>query len=419
MSHKTSPVINQPEQDNFVPANKSLIKKVVFILLPLLFIAAAALGIYQWQFSTETGKDALYNGVSDGSLQDYYNFAQQQTTASDTTRITLYAIGDIMLSRNVAGQMSKNHKDSFWPFRALEDELHSTDFNFGNLESPFSGGDEFNPTGSLVFNAPTWALPGLAQYNFKVLNLANNHAYDQGKDGLLYTKKILNDNNLLGLGVGANLNEAWQGHVYSVKGVRIGFVGASYASVNDGGVAINQNVARIEDVERLKKSIADLKTKSDFIIATMHAGTEYTYQPNQGQIDFAHAAIDAGADMVIGAHPHWVQTTEKYKDKYIFYSLGNFVFDQMWSQETKEGLMLKISLEKNSSCSTMPNASASGQQQVSCSDSLQGSPVPATLKQVDLVPVVIENYGQPRLANPTEKQNILKKIGVSLDILTP
>ena len=78
----------------------------------------------------------------------------------------------------------------------------------------------------------------------------------------------------------------------------------------------------------------------------MHAGTEYTRTPMPQQITFAHAAIDDGADIVIGAHPHWVQTIEKYKGKYIFYSLGNFIFDQAWSQETMEGLTLKITVSK-------------------------------------------------------------------------
>lgn len=401
--------------------NKSY-AKYLKIILPVLFILAAALGIYQWQFGTETNQtnpiDTLYKGVSDGSLEDYYNFGQSQK-GTDTTEVNFYAVGDIMLSRNVAGQISKNQKDSYWPFRNLETELRSTDFNFGNLESPFSGRDDFNATGSLVFNAPTWTMPGLVQHNFKVLNLANNHAYDQGKDALLYTKNLLKENGLLGLGVGNNLDEAFEGQVYSVKGMRIGFIGASYASENDGGVVKNDQVARIEDVERFKKSIADLKTRSDFVVVTMHAGTEYTREPNQSQIDFAHAAIDAGADLIIGAHPHWIQTTEQYKGKYIFYSLGNFVFDQMWSQETKQGLMLKISVSKNGSCAPNPSVSPSGQQQVSCSDSLQGNPIATSLKQIELVPVIIENYGQPRIANETEKQNILKKIGVITAIITP
>lgn len=381
------------------------------IIIIVLLLGVAGSGIYVWK-NYQLRNSIPKQDTSDGSLEDYYKTAQSlKKTQNQNTEITFLAVGDIMLSRNVAGTMAKNGKDAYFPFRGLEDLLHETDFNFGNLESPFSGSDSYNPTGSLVFNAPTWTMPGLAQYNFKVLNLANNHAMDQGKDGILYTKKLLTENHLVSLGVGKDLTEAWQGGVYNAKGVRVGFVGASFSSLNDGGKATNNYVARIEDVAKLKASIQELKKKSDFVIATMHAGTEYTRTPNASQTAFARAAIDAGADMVIGAHPHWAQTFEKYKDKYIFYSLGNFVFDQMWSQDTKEGLTLKITLNKVGACTPQPGGA--------CADEVQGSSQAATLKQIELIPVIIENYSTPRLANESEKQSVLKKIGATTDIINP
>lgn len=395
-------------------------------LLSILTLSFGWIGIYP-KFSP-LQSDPLYAGSSSGSLEDFYKLSQQQLgdTSQMSTEVTFNAVGDIMLSRNVANQISKNQKDGYWPFRNLEQELGwDVDFNFGNLESPFTGRDDFNPSGSLVFNAPSWTFSGLEQYNFKVLNLANNHSMDQGLDGLLYTRDLLKESQLTPLGVGKNLDEAWQGQVFSIKGIRVGFIGASYASENDGGVAKNNYVARIEDTIRLTATINELKTRSDFVVVTMHAGTEYERNPNQSQIDFAHAAIDAGADLVIGAHPHWIQTIEKYKGKQIFYSLGNFVFDQMWSQDTREGLMLKITLSKPGLChpGLAPNSptplSRTDQINLVCTTELQGTPKPATLKQVELIPVVIENYGQPRLANDQEKQNILKKIGATTNVITP
>ena len=131
----------------------------------------------------------------------------------------------------------------------------------------------------------------------------------------------------------------------------------------------------------------------------MHAGTEYTHQPNKAQITFAHAAIDYGADMVIGHHPHWIQKIEKYNNKYIFYSLGNFIFDQMWSQETKEGLALKITLSKN------------------LTPALQGPKTMAELDYIELLPVIIENFSTPRPATAEETKTILNKIGETNTIL--
>lgn len=384
-----------------------------------MLIAVLAIGLFYWQHNSPAAQSLKKQFSESDSLEDFYNTAQQlNNNQPKETEISFMAVGDIMLSRNVAGTMAKNGKDAYFPFRKLDNELHSTDFNFANLESPYSGRDDYNPTGSLVFNAPTWTLPGLSQYNFKMLNLANNHAMDQGPTALLYTKKYLADNYLTGIGVGNNLDEAWQGDIFSTKGITVGFVGASYSSQNDNGATTNNYVARIEDVNRLKQSILAMRAKSDFVVVTMHAGTEYTRTPNQSQVDFAHAAIDAGADIVIGAHPHWIQTTEKYKDKYIFYSLGNFIFDQEWSQDTKEGLMLKISLVKNQVCNPqVEQYSPSKQQTVACSDDLQGTRTGAKLKQIELLPVIIENYSTPRLANETEKQSILKKINITDPIM--
>lgn len=375
-----------------------------YILL-VFFTAAIALGLYQWQFHSPNLDFLPKQESSKDSLEDYYNLNSGKTPPSE---VTFLAVGDIMLSRDVASRMDQAGKDGFLPFRGMDEILSSTDFNFGNLESPFSGSDNYTVDERLIFNAPTWTMSGLAQYNFKVLNLANNHALNQGKAGLIYTKNYLDARGLQGLGTGANLDEAWQGTVYETKGIKIGFIGASYFSMDSTGGYI----ANIKDTERLQKSIANMKTRADLVVVTMHAGIEYEREPTQQQIDFAHAAVDYGADIVIGAHPHWIQPKELYKGKQIFYSLGNFIFDQGWSQDTKEGLTLKITLTKTHGCT-------SAQKQVACMDDLQGSRVPATIKQIEMIPIIIENNSTPRPATDTEKASIFKKIGVTNPIVTP
>ncbi len=363
-------------------------RKSLYIISGLIILLV---GFATFRYALKEQKFSASNpAIIDSAAQSKKSQEPKVVTAS------FLAAGDIMLSRNVAGTIRKAN-DILLPYRNLDALLRSTDFNFANLESPFSGKDTFNPTGSLVFNAPRDMVQGLVEYNFKILNFANNHSLDQGRTGLDYTKQFLTQNNILSIGTGQTLDEAWQGQVIDAKGIKIGFIGASYASLNDGGKASNEYVARIEDVARLKSSITNLKTKADYIIVTMHAGTEYVRTPNQGQIDFAHAAIDAGADIIIGAHPHWIQITEQYKDKWIFYSLGNFIFDQEWSQETKEGLVLKITLSENPRIDgARPN-----------------------LKQIEMIPVILENYCCPRLANEQEKQIILNKIGVTDAVVTP
>ena len=304
------------------------------------------------------------------------------------SKATFLAVGDIMLSRGVARTIDAAD-DSHAPFSQMEELFRSTDFNFGNLESPVSGKDHRIGKG-LIFNARRSDIEGLVKNNFKIVNLANNHALDQGVDGLNFTRNFLNEKGIEYLGVGDDRTDAWQPRIVTANGIRIGFIGASYASINDGGVVTNEHVARIEDVARLRDSIGQLKRISDFIVVTMHAGTEYVRQPDPSQIDFARAAVDAGADIVIGSHPHWIQPFEHYHGKYIFYSLGNFIFDQR-QPGTTEGLALRITVKRV------------GRN--------------ANLDMIELNPVVIERFGIPRPATENESTNILGKSGITARIL--
>ncbi len=420
------------------------------IILGLLFALAVLLGLLQreenpyvkestksYELNSEAGKE-LYNYVK--SAEDLAHKSKPETKQE----ITFLAVGDIMLSRNVAGTIEKAN-DPLLPFSNFKEVLNSTDFNFGNLESPISGSDKFNNTGSLVFNVPTAYAEGLRKYNFQILNLANNHALDQGEKGLFHTLDFLKQKNIKTTGAGKTLNQAWQPAIVEKNGIKLCFIGASYASINDSGKTTNNYVARIQDIDNLKFQISNSKIICDFVVVTMHAGQEYTTKPIQAQIDFAHAAIDFGADIVIGAHPHWVQTIERYcpapdsspfrgspsqsegmgylqtppppepssgyssykeesttcaNPKLIFYSLGNFIFDQMWSQETREGLTLQIKISK-----------------IKNQNELQGPRVPAVLKSVELIPVIIDNYSTPRPANEEETKKILDKIGETKTIL--
>jgi poly-gamma-glutamate synthesis protein (capsule biosynthesis protein) len=324
-----------------------------------------------------------------------------------------------MLSRGVAGAIVRS-RDRLLPFRRLDDLLRSTDFNFGNLESPISGNDRVNGH-DLIFNAHTKDTVGLRSYNFQVLNLANNHALDQRAAGLQFSRKYLKDQGITCLGVGENLAEAWEPKTISINGVRIGFIGASYSSVNDGGAARNDYVARIEDTERLRSAVAELKSQVDFIVVTMHAGIEYTRKPIKAQVDFAHAAIDYGADLVIGAHPHWIQTIERYKDKYVFYSLGNFIFDQR-QPGTTEGLVLRLSLRKSAEVEPASSSPASASPASSSAEAAQpaeGLAVRTRLEQIELIPVIIERYSTPRMTSAAESKRILGTIGLSDRLIRP
>jgi poly-gamma-glutamate synthesis protein (capsule biosynthesis protein) len=435
-------------------------KRLWKIAIPILLAVAAILiiGYYEFPalFSPHTTV-TKFSDTTDGNLQSYYQQAQSLNPRGTvaTTSATFLAVGDIMLSRNVAAVIQKSN-DVDMPFEMMSDVLKSTDFNFGNLESPVfpvpNVGEGLKPSPtmgiigghSLLFGAPVDDIKGLADFNFKILNLANNHSFDQKLAGIDATQSVLDNLNISHEGTGDNLDQAWTPAVVLANGIKICFIGASFSSINDGGKITNDYVARIEDLDNLKSAIRNSQLSCNFIVVTMHAGVEYTRLPNQAQIKFAHAAIDDGADMVIGAHPHWVQTIEKYcplqysppleggarggnlknnlacpNPKYIFYSLGNFIFDQNFSQDTMEGLTLKITLSKTGCPPSPPlgEMSASGGQR-GCVDDLQGSRTPAVLQSIELIPVIIKN-SQPRPATTDESKNILNKINQNTNILNP
>ncbi len=308
--------------------------------------------------------------------------------------VTFFAVGDIMLSRGVAAVINRSGIDR--PFSLCKDELLKTDFNFGNFESPISGNDSRIGKG-LVFNTRVKDVAAITNANFKVVNLANNHMFDQLLPGMRNTIKVLNDRNIVNMGVGENLTEAWQPKYLTVKGMKIAFIGASFSSTNDLGKTRNDQVARVEDLDRLRAAISEARHNSDFVLVTMHAGVEYTREPNHLQVNFARAAIDGGADIVIGAHPHWIQTTEQYKDKWIFYSLGNFIFDQR-DPETHRGLTLRIKLAAPS-----PDKPDGG----------------ARVEKIELMPVIIDTPGVPRFANAVETQSILRSIRLDSAVIIP
>lgn len=333
------------------------------------------------------------------------------TAPAKEATVTFLAVGDIMLSRGVA-QRINNANDPLLPFRQLERLLRSTDFNFGNLETPVSGKDEVRGHDK-IFNARVRDIEGLTAYNFRIVNLGNNHAFDQGLAGLKATRRHLEDRGITYLGAGDNLEEAWRPQVITY-GLRIGFIGASYASFNDGGVARHDYIARIEDLDHLKKAISELKSQSDFIVVTMHAGTESVDKADprraldKAQIDFAHAAIDYGADLVIGAHPHWIQNLETYSGKYIFYSLGNFIFD-MHDPIANQGLVLKITL-RGSKRPTASGSPPNGQQRAEST---------TRIELIECLPVVIEHSSTPRLASEEETEQILKRLNLPRKLSQP
>lgn len=196
-------------------------------------------------------------------------------------------------------------EDYGYPFRNVISWFENDDFTMVNLEGPLS--DEGRPQGSRYsFRGPESNVNILTQNSIEAVSLANNHVNDYGEAGYLATKAVLEENGV------SYVEQNSSTMVTLENGVTVGLYGTVYNSIDEE--------ALISGIKALKDQGADI------IIYAPHWGTEHSFDPTQEQADLGHAAIDAGADIVYGCHPHVLQPIEEYKDGVIFYSLGNFSF---------------------------------------------------------------------------------------------
>lgn len=245
-----------------------------------------------------------------------------------------------MLSRAVRRQMIAAG-DPALPFRKLAPLMRAADITFINLESPFSDRGPYFEHG-LIFHAPAEAIAGLKLAGVVVASTANNHSRDCGPHGVAFTVAWLRSHGISPLGTSESETTTHRGVVLARKGVRFGFLGYTFDQQNGNWRDIDPRIA-MTDIPTMCRDVAALRKRADVVIVSMHNGVEYRTRPTAAQIAFAHAAIDAGAAVVVGHHPHVVQATETYRGGLIFYSLGNFVFDQYQRPETHHGELAEIS----------------------------------------------------------------------------
>lgn len=311
-----------------------------------------------------------------------------QLEPATTTPISVKLMfgGDVMLSR-VVNQKTIKSGNWAWPFQKIASTTAQADLFIINLESPFTiGGNHLVKTGSFSFNADPLSIAGLKLAGVDAVSLANNHTINQGKRGIADTQKLLTENSINFAGAGLNEAEAHAPIIKEISGTKIGML--AYAYPDDYSVA-SANTAGLAgmNINKMQQDVQNLKSQVDVVIVMMHAGIEYTNKPNSQQTIFAHKAIDAGADLVIGHHPHWVQTTEIYQGKPILYSLGNLVFDQMWSPETQEGALAQVELTDKK------------------------------ITEIKIIPIVIRDYGQASIADDIGKDRILKRMGLKSELI--
>ncbi|NCT55582.1 CapA family protein [bacterium] len=329
-----------------------LLYLLLFILFLILFFWILNIKITNYRYSLEnlsspeySGKDVLDETPKDlrsrsEHLSDINQSMNKREVASlfgpktvfkeesNSDIVTLVSTGDYMTARSVNSKaISKN--DFSWVVENLAETLNKADITLINLETPLVSTCPTTDEG-MVFCGSPQNTEGLVLAGVDVVNLANNHASDYGLSGMNETVSILQEKSIKPFGI-----KSLPATLVTLRGIRFGFIG-----FNDVGNYSSINAAEIENVEN---QISIGVKESDVLIVSFHWGEEYTDKVTQRQKVLAHLAIDSGATVVIGNHPHWIQPAEFYKDKLILYAQGNFIFDQLWSEKTKEGVVAKLS----------------------------------------------------------------------------
>lgn len=296
-------------------------------------------------------KNVYYGGEADANT----NWVQEKIGSADlkdSNFVALTFAGDIMLDRGVKNSVIKNFNNDysqlFEKTDALSSILEKTDIFFANLEGTASdqGTDQKN---LYSFRMSPSVIPALKGLGVDILSVANNHVGDWGLNAFTDTLDRLKENEIFYTGGGSNKQEAETPVVIEKYGMKIGYL--AFSDVGPIGMEANTNTAGIllASDPNFDEIIKNASKQVDYLIVSFHFGEEYQTKHNVRQEHLAHEAIDDGAKIVIGSHPHVTEDTEVYKDGYIAYSLGNFIFDQSWSAPTMQGMLLELKLFKDGS----------------------------------------------------------------------
>lgn len=241
-------------------------------------------------------------------------------------QVKFCAVGDILLDRAVRRIINEN--DIFYPFDEVKEIISANDIAFYNNEFPVCDSiDGYAINKKYSFRAEPYFIESIKDAGFNIASVANNHTIDYSKKGLIRTIEILNESGIYTIGGGKNQTEAFAPLMIEKNGETFAFF-ANLEFLLEG-TSFNQNrpYPAYAQIERLCGQIEKYNSIVDFVVVSFHWGRESVTTPTSKQVEFAHKVVDAGADLVIGHHPHVLQGIETYRDKIILYSLGNFVFD--------------------------------------------------------------------------------------------
>jgi len=292
-------------------------------------------------------KNIYYGGALDANT----NWVQEKIgmpDIKDPNFVTLAFAGDIMLDRGVKNSVLKNFSNDYSALFEKLDVLKKSDIAFANLEGAVSdqGIDQKN---LYSFRMNPAVIPALKGAGVSILSVANNHIGDWGRIAFIDTLASLKENEILYTGGGNNKKEVETPTIIEKYGIKIGFLGFSDKGPNYMATDTDKAGILLANNPNFDEIIKNASKQVDYLVVTFHFGEEYQAKHNTRQEYLAHRAVDDGAKIIIGSHSHVIEDTEVYKNSFIAYSLGNFIFDQSWSKPTMQGMLLEVKLNRDGS----------------------------------------------------------------------
>lgn len=307
-------------------------------------------------------KNVFYGSTADANLAQVKN-KEVIPEVVEPNFVTMFFGGDIMLDRGVENSVLKNFNGDYSLLFDKLNILKDGDIVFANLEGPASDvGIDKKSLYSFRMNPSV--IPALKGAGLSIVSVANNHEADWGRSAYTDTLARLKENEIAYTGGGINSNEAENPTIIEKNGMKVGFLGFSDVGPNWMQASDIESGILSASNPRFDEIITNAGKQVDYLVVSFHFGDEYQKIHNMRQETLARRAIDDGAKIIIGSHPHVVQDTEVYSPKsctqsscmgFIAYSLGNFIFDQYFSSDTMQGMLLQIKLNKDGSMLVQKN----------------------------------------------------------------
>lgn len=274
--------------------------------------------------------------------------------ADSVSTITINLVGDLMchLPQTNNAKLSNGEYDFNPSFEYIKPYLQDADLTIGNLETTFAG--TVQPyAGYPAFNSPDSYCTAIKNAGFDFLVTANNHSMDTREAGLLRTIDVIKKQGLGYAGTYLNQRDHDSIRILNIKGIKLGILNYTYGTNGSYPISDHKYMLNVIDSAGIVDAVKSAKTKgADIVLVFYHMGVENVTEPTQSQKDAVRYALEAGASLVIGAHPHMIGPTQKLYSKtlndtaFVAYSLGNFLSNQYW-RYTDAGVILKVTIQKN------------------------------------------------------------------------